>query len=110
MFTLPLEQLKEKLVSESKISQDELNDRIKKKMEELAGLISEQGAAHIVAHDLGIQLFTGSAVSKLGSLTAGTRNVETLGKVMRIFDVRNFQTERGAGKGGSFELVFNRGL
>lgn len=109
MFTLPLDQLKEKVVSEAKISQDELNDRIKKKMEELAGLISEQGAAHIVAHDLGIQLFTGSTVLKLGNLSAGTRNVETLGKVMRIFDVRNFQTERGAGKVGSFMFADDTG-
>jgi ssDNA-binding replication factor A large subunit len=104
MITIPFEQLREQVKQKSGISDEDFNSRIKKKMEELAGLISEEGAAHIVANELGVQLFSGSVVIKVSNLKAGMRHVDLLGKVVRKFDVREFQTQRGAGKVGSFVL------
>lgn len=104
MLTLPLEQLKEKITSSAKIPSEELDERIKKKMDELAGLISEEGAAHIVANELGVQLLSMSMLAKVGSLAAGARNIDVLGKVVRKYEVRSFQTARGSGKVGSFVL------
>ena len=106
MLTLPLEQLKERIVNEKQVSREEVESKIKQKLEELSGLISEEGAAHIVANELGLQLSSGSlnTTLKIGQLNAGMRNVETVGRVVRKFDVRNFQTERGSGKVGSFVL------
>ncbi len=109
MFVLPLDQLKEKIRKEGKISDDELKERIKKKMDELAGLISEDGAAHIIANELGIQLAAASVAVKISSLGAGMRNVDVIGKVLRKFEVRTFQSERGAGKVGSFILADETG-
>lgn len=105
MLILPLEQLKERIKASAGISDEELDLRIKKKLDELAGLISAEGAAHIVANEMGVQMTAPMAAAlKVKDLGAGMRNVELLGKVMRLFEVRNFQTERGAGKVGSFVL------
>lgn len=104
MITVPVEQLKERIVQEAKLSVQEVEARIGKKMEELSGLISEEGAAHIVANELGVQIFSGSSKVNVGSLRVGMRNVEAIGKVIRKYGVTEFQTARGAGKVGSFVL------
>ena len=56
MFKIPLPELKGKIVLSKKISPSELDARIKEKINELSGLISEEGAAHIIANELGIEL------------------------------------------------------
>jgi len=102
------QQIKEKLLS-SGISEAVLNEKIKSKMEELSGLISEEGAAHIIANELGVQM-TMSATVKISSLNPGLRNVETLGKIMQKYEMREFQSARGPGKVGSFMLGDETGV
>lgn len=101
---LPLEQVKEHILQKGSISAEELEQRIRKKMQELAGLISEEGAAHIVANELGVQLLSASMSLKVAHLKPGLRNVDLVGKVLRKFDLREFQTARGPGKVASFVL------
>ena len=74
-------------------------------MDSLAGLVSKEGAAHIIANELGIKLFeeeTGRL--KVKSLLPGMRNVEVTGRVLEIFPVREFQRGEGTGQVGSFLL------
>ncbi len=104
MNILPLDQIKEKIKQTSSLSDDEISERIKKKMEELSGLISEEGAAHIIANELGISLLSVNTLSKIGKLAPGMRGVDVVGKVVRRYEVRSFQTQRGSGKVGSFVL------
>jgi replication factor A1 len=102
MFTIPLEQLKEQVIKEAQISDDDLNNKIQKKMDELAGLVSEEGAAHIIANELGVKLAAASVSMKVKNLRPGVRNVDIVGKVTRKFEVKEFQSQRGPGKIGSF--------
>ena len=57
MIKIPLAQIIDRIVQEKGIDRDSVNDMLKKKMQELSGLISEEGAAHIIANELGIKLF-----------------------------------------------------
>ena len=57
MIKIPLAQIIEKIKEHANISEDEINSKIKAKMEQLSGLISEEGAAHIISNELGIKLF-----------------------------------------------------
>ncbi|MBI4153337.1 hypothetical protein HY497_02340 [Candidatus Woesearchaeota archaeon] len=98
MIILPLEKLKEKIVNESGISAAELDQKIKEKMGELSGLISEEGAAHIVANELGMQLLESNAMPKINDLRAGMRNVDVIGKITKKFELRHFESARGPGK------------
>ena len=68
-------------------------------MKQLSGLISKEGAAHIVANELGVKIFEqASGKLQIKNILAGMRNVEAVGKVTRKFELREFQTENRSGK------------
>ncbi|MBT3405931.1 DUF2240 family protein [Candidatus Woesearchaeota archaeon] len=97
MIRMPVEKIIEKLKDASGVSEEEIRGRIRAKLDELAGLISEEGAAHIIANDLGIKLFdqtTGRL--KITNILAGMRAVEMVGKVQTIYPVKEFTRKDGA--------------
>ncbi len=105
MFKIPLDDIIKIIKEKKNVSEEEINSRIEKKLKQLSGLISREGAAHIVANELGVKLFdqyTGKVQIK--NILPGMRDVETVGKVQQIFDVREFQTENRTGKVGNFIL------
>lgn len=102
MIKMPKAYMIEKIKEKSGLSDEEINARINKKLEELSGLISEDGAAHIVANELGIKFMEASENLQIKSLFAGMRNIDIIGKVTRIYEVRSFQSGERSGKVGSF--------
>jgi len=64
----------------------------------LAGLISQEGAAQIVAAELGINF--DNEKLKINELLPGMRKVNVVGKVINLFPVRTFTTKKG-GRGKS---------
>jgi replication factor A1 len=105
MIKVPYEVVREKIKDSAKISDAELDDKIKAKIDKLSGLISKEGAAHIIANELGIKLFEqASGRLKIKNILAGMRNVEIVGRVQQVFEVREFQTETRSGKVGSFVI------
>ncbi len=98
MFKIPLSQLKTKILRSGKISGTELDDKIKTKINELSGLISEEGAAHIIANELGVELLQSGDKLKIKEIYAGMRNVTMIGKVVRKYEVREFHKEDRVGK------------
>ena len=111
MINLTIDQIKQKIVEEKQISQEELDEKIKAKLEELSGLISQEGAAHIIANELGVNLMkTGQGLVKIGSLLPGMKDVEVAGRVIRKYEVRAFKTEHGEGKVAKFLLGDDSGI
>jgi len=99
MYKVPLNEIKEKIVSSGKMSSEELDAKIKSKVSELSGLISEEGAAHIVANELNIELVSSEQKHlKIKEVYAGMRNISTVGKVVRKFDVNEFAKGDSTGK------------
>lgn len=99
MIKIPLQQIIDKIKQKANISETEINERIDDKLKQLSGLISREGAAHIIANELGVNLYenlTGKV--KISALLAGMRDVETVGKVQRIFEIREFDTGQRKGK------------
>ena len=47
-------------IKEKGFNDKEIERKINRKLEELSGLISREGAAHLIANELGINLFDGS--------------------------------------------------
>ncbi len=103
MYKIPLGQIKEKLIGSGKISKEELETKIKEKINDLSGLISEEGAAHIIANELGVDLTpsTGQQLT-IKEIYPGMRNVTTVGKVVRTFEVREFSKGDKSGRVFSF--------
>ena len=103
MLKIPLNEVKERLLKEARLTPAGLEDKIKDKINELAGLVSEEGAVYIIANELGIQLLEPEGPLKIKHLAGGMRNIDLLAKVTRKFEVREFQGKDGnPGKVGSF--------
>jgi len=99
MYKIPLPEIKEKLIQSGKITPRELDERIKKKINDLSGLISEEGAASIIANELGVNLYSTSQNKlKIKEVYAGMRDVSTLGKVVKKFEQREFTKGESKGK------------
>jgi replication factor A1 len=105
MIKVPLSQIIEKIKEKGGISEEEINSKITQKMEQLSGLISKEGAAHIIANELGIKLFEEvSGKLQIKNILGGMRDVETVGKVQQIYPINEFQRKDG-GKGKVASLV-----
>lgn len=99
MLKIPYEEIILKINENTKISTSEIEDRIEKKMKQLSGLISKEGAAHIVANELGVKVFEPlSGKLQIKNIISGMRDVETIGKVLQVYELREFATETRAGK------------
>ncbi len=96
MIKIPFSDIIQKTKEKTNISEEELNARIKNKMSQLSGLISKEGAAHIVANELGLRLFEEfSGKLQIQNILAGMRDVETTGRVQQIYSVTEFQRQDG---------------
>jgi ssDNA-binding replication factor A large subunit len=95
MITIPFDTVLEKLKAHG-LSDEEIKQKIKQKMDQLSGLISQEGAAHIIANELGIKLIEKtSGRLKIKDVFPGMRNVEAVGKVTNVFDLVQFQRQDG---------------
>ena len=99
MIKIPYEQIVERIKTNANISEDEIKERVNAKMKQLSGLISKEGAAHIVANELGIKLFDSfTGKLQIKNIISGLRSVETIGKVIQTYELREFNTNERQGK------------
>jgi replication factor A1 len=111
MIKLDYTQIVAKIKEKTGTSEAEIEQRIKQKLDQLAGLVSKDGAAHIVANEFNVNVFeefTGKV--KLNKLLPGMRNVEVVGKVKDVYEIREFSTPKSSGKVGSFLLADETGM
>jgi len=102
---IPYDRILETITEKTAMEREQLEQRIEAKLKQLSGLISREGAAHIVANELGVKLVDQvSGKLKIGNILGGMRDVETEGKVLRVFETRTFQSERGGGQVASFVI------
>lgn len=93
-----MEQLVQKILETGKITKADLEEKVQGKLDSLGGLISEEGALHIIANELGISMnSTPSSDVKVQDVTAGMRSVTVLVKVLKKYELRTFGPE-GNGK------------
>lgn len=103
MIQMPYEDVIAKIKEKSGLSDSDIESKIKQKLEQLSGLISKEGAAHIIANELGVKIFDRvSGRLQIKHILAGMRDVETVGKVLQVFEVREFMREESIGHVGSF--------
>jgi replication factor A1 len=97
--TFSVEKIIEKICEQTKLSTKEVKNMIEEKQDELSGLVSEEGAAYIVAREHGINLLKDSNRQlKVKNLLSGLRSVELVARVVRISEVREFERNGKKGK------------
>jgi len=87
------ERIIEKVAKSAGIGKEEVEKRVEEKRSKLSGFISKEGAAQIVASELGVS-FENEKL-KINELLPGMRRVNIIGKVMNISPVRTFKTKKG---------------
>ncbi|MCF7861132.1 hypothetical protein K9M79_02715 [Candidatus Woesearchaeota archaeon] len=101
MIQIPLDKIISRIKEEKKLSDEEINDKIKQKLDQLSGLISKEGAAHIIANELGVKLVQTEGKLAIKDVLSGLKNMEIEARVSKVFEIREFNTQRGSGKVGS---------
>ncbi len=87
------ERIIKKISKISGLEVEEIERRIEAKRAKLSGLISKEGAAQVVAAELGIS-FDNERL-KIEELLPGMRKVNLVAKVVRISPIRTFKTKKG---------------
>ena len=105
------EELVLKISEKSGTSQEQILARVSKRMMDLAGLVSKEGAAHIIANELGVDLFEEmTSLCSIAQIAVGMKSVDVAGMVQACYEVRSFQSQRGSGKVGSLLLADKTGV
>ena len=86
----------EKIANSSGLDNDEVVRRIEAKRAKLSGLISKEGAAQVIAAELGIS-FDNERL-KIGELLPGMRKVNLVAKIIQLYPVRSFMRDGQEGK------------
>ena len=97
-----------KISTESGLNEKEILDKISEKQEELSGLISAEGAAYIVAKELGINIRKHERLF-LQNVMPGMQNADVVGRIVRILPVREFKTEKAEGRVQNFFIADETG-
>ena len=88
------------LISDTKsMKREEVERLIEDKQAELSYLISPEGAAYLVAKELGLDIIPARQTRlKIKNIISGMRNVNFVGKIMRISDTIEFDRKDGKGR------------
>tara|TARA_Y100000310_G_C20681161_1_gene816026 strand:- start:1587 stop:2564 length:978 start_codon:yes stop_codon:yes gene_type:complete len=99
MINKTYSEMLEKIITEAKIEQKELEDKVETKVKELDGLVSKEGALHIIANELKVKLFdhTTRTHIQIKDLVPGMIKATVVGRILAKYDRRDF--ERNGNKG-----------
>ena len=89
-----MEDIVQKIISSTGTSREDVEKRIEAKQMELSGLVSKEGAAYIVAKELGLDLVKAMRKTvEIGKIAPGMMNVNVRGRIARIFEPREFESK-----------------
>jgi len=112
MIKVPMEDVVSKIVQEKGMTREAVLELIETKHKQLSGLVSKDGAAHIVANELGVKIMdaSGRGFIKIKQIAPGARNVDVAGRVAAVYEQRTFARSDGTqGQLGSFQLADDTG-
>jgi ssDNA-binding replication factor A large subunit len=81
------------------LKREEIERKIIEKQRELSGLVSKEGAAHIVAKELGLDLFKKAERRlQIKNVLPQIRNVNLTARILRVFDIIEFERDGRKGR------------
>ncbi len=95
--------LLDRIAGSAGVEKGEIERKVEAKRAKLSGLISKEGAAQIVAAELGI-VFDNERL-KISELVEGMKRANVVGKLIQVFPVREFNKNGREGKVASFILA-----
>lgn len=92
------EALLEKIIEETDLEEDEVKEEVEAKMEEFSGMVSEDGALHLVAKENGVELEKTSQELKVENVVPDMRKVNLKARVTNVMEPNTFEQDDGEGK------------
>ncbi len=93
-----------KVISKSSgLTEDEISKKVEEKRNKLSGLISKEGAAQVIAAELGISF--DNEKLKINEILPEMKRVNTFGKVLDISPVRTFNRNGNEGKVANLRIA-----
>ncbi len=92
-----MEEIVKRICFATGMGEEEVLNRIEDKKTELSGLISDEGAAFLVAKEMGIEVAQQQRLN-IESVMPGMQNVDVVGKIVKISPIREFKTEKAQGR------------
>lgn len=80
-----------------KIPKEKLYEEIRQKIEEFSGIITEEGAAILVAREYGIDIREIAEFLKIEELIGGMKNVNLKVRIFKILPIKEFERVNGKG-------------
>ncbi|MCD6092814.1 MAG: DUF2240 family protein [Candidatus Aenigmarchaeota archaeon] len=100
-----LNEIIDKIAERTGKDRNEILEMVKQKHRDMSNLISEEGAAYIVAKDMGIELIKKREYDlKVCNVISGMQNINIVGRITRIDDVKNFKTKRKDDTGAEYDF------
>ncbi|MFB6147952.1 MAG: replication factor A, partial [Candidatus Nanohaloarchaea archaeon] len=91
------DQVVEKVLDETELDEDGLEEKVEEKMEEFSGLVSEEGALHLVAKEHGVQLAeAGDSDLEIDNIVPEMRNVNLKARITNILEANTFNRDDGS--------------
>lgn len=97
------EQLVELISQTSGMPVEEIQRKIEAKQAKLSWLISKEGAAQVVAAELGVNL--DKQVIKISQIVTGMKKINLIGKIITLFPIREYNKNGRSGRIASFVLA-----
>ncbi len=112
-MSMNFEQMVQKILETSNLSRDEVMSKIRGKQEELSGFVTLEGAANIIARELGIVFEREEPevrALQIEDLIPGMSKADILARIARVREPREFQRANGKpGQVGSLTLMDRTG-
>ncbi|MDY6789221.1 MAG: DUF2240 family protein [Candidatus Nanohaloarchaea archaeon] len=91
------EEIVDKIADETELEKKDIEEKIEAKEEEFSGLVSEEGAAHLVAKEHGVELSKEEDRElKVENVLAGMNRVNLKAQVVGITSVNTFERDDGS--------------
>lgn len=99
MASMNYDQILNIIEKEKGMTKDEIEERIKSKLKQLSDLISKDGAAHIIANELGVKLYDATARKvQVKDLNPMLKGFEITAKILKLYEVREYNTGMRQGR------------
>ena len=101
------QQLVEFISENSGVSVEDIERKVEAKKAKLAGLISNEGAAQVIAAELNVNF--DKQLIKISHVVSGMRQINLIGKIIEMSPVRDYSKNDRSGRIGSFVLADDTG-
>lgn len=104
---MPFENVVKRIMESTGLSLEEIDAKVLEKQSELSGLVSKEGAAYIVAKELGLDLVEHTKHKvNIKNIIPNIRNLTLRARVVNAYPVREYQKRDGTGSFKVANVIF----